>query len=141
MKTIINDAQKNWYAVKILFESIHSGTANLDKIDEADYDSSKKLYEESIILVEAATIKNAYEIAEEQAYRTEHEYLNTYEQLVKWRFVKLLHVFELNDNQLNSGTEVYSRFIHARKEDDIKDIINRYYPEALDPKEEPKPDG
>lgn len=131
------EPQINWYAVKVLFESIHFGNPLPDKVDEHYYDNNEKLFEESVILVKATTIEQAFKIAEGQAKQSEHEYLNTYNQLVKWQLVSILHAFELNDHELKNGTEIYSRFIHARKEDSVKDVITRYYPEALDKKEEP----
>ncbi|MED0670109.1 DUF4288 domain-containing protein [Aneurinibacillus aneurinilyticus] len=138
MEPNLQESQINWYAIKILFESIHFGNPLPDKIDEHYYDNNKKLFEESIILIKAKTIEQAYNIAEEQAKQSEHEYLNSYGQLVRWKFVNILHAFELNDDEFKTGTEIYSRFIHAKKEDTYKDIIIQYYPEALDKKDEPK---
>lgn len=132
MEQNFQESQLNWYAVKLLFESIHSGNPLLDKSDEHYYDNNEKLFEESIIIVQATTTKQAYNIAQDQAKQSEHEYLNTYGQLVKWKFINILHVFELNDSELKGGVEVYSRFIHAKKEDTIRDIIMQYYPESID---------
>lgn len=69
--------------------------------------------------------------AEKQAKRSEHEYLNAYGETVKWQLVSVLHAFELDDDECENGTELYSRFIHAKREDDVKHIIARYYPEAI----------
>lgn len=132
MEQNLREPQINWYTVKLLFESLHSGNPLPDKIDEYDSDSNEKLFEESIILVKAMTIDQAYKIAEDQAKKSEHEYMNTYGQLVKWQFVSIVDGFEINDNEWKNGMEVYSRFIHARKEENAKDIVIRYYPEALD---------
>ncbi|ERI09378.1 DUF4288 domain-containing protein [Aneurinibacillus aneurinilyticus] len=70
--------------------------------------------------------------AEKQAKRSEHEYLNAYGETVKWQLVSVLHAFELDDDEWENGTELYSRFIHAKREDDVKHIIARYYPEAVE---------
>lgn len=130
------ELQVNWYAVKLLFESIHSGNPIPipNENDQQHYANNEKLFEESIILVKAITMKQAYEIAEDLAKKSEHEYFNVYGELVKWQFVSILHSFELNDKELAPGTEIYSRFIHAKRDNNINDIIMRYYPEALDTK-------
>ncbi|PCN45222.1 hypothetical protein B9C88_04820 [Brevibacillus laterosporus] len=132
-----NECRMKWYSVKILFESIHSGAPLPDKIN-ADYYVSKdnKLLEESIILVKATDTEQACKLAEEYAKKAEHEYLNYYGEQVKDQFVCSLHAFELNDSEITTGVEVYSRFIHATSKETTNDIIKRYYPEALDEEEE-----
>jgi hypothetical protein len=129
MENSLHEPQVNWYAVKLLFESVHSGNPLLDKVDE-HYLANEKLFEESIILVNAIAMEQAYQIAEDLARKSEHEYSNVYGELVKWKFISILHVFELDDKELKTGTEIYSRFIHAKKENSSADIINRYYPET-----------
>ncbi|TCP59692.1 uncharacterized protein DUF4288 [Heliophilum fasciatum] len=124
------EIQTNWYTVKLLFESIHSGEPIVDKIDENYYDNDEKIFEESIILIKSKDIEEAHAVAEMRAKKSEHEYLNVYGQLVKWQFIKVIDVFELDDCEVRSGIEVYSRFIHTKKEDDIHDVISRYYPES-----------
>ena len=131
MEKSSQESQINWYTVKLLFESIHSGNPIPYKIDE-HYLANEKLFEESIILVKAITMEQAKEVAEELANKSEHDYFNAYGELVKWQFVSILHVFELNDDELTTGTEIYSRFIYAQKEDSGEDIIMCYFPEAQD---------
>ncbi|MEW6426027.1 MAG: DUF4288 domain-containing protein [Bacillota bacterium] len=132
MESNSQEFQVNWYTAKLLFESIHSGNPIPNEIDQHNFANNDKLFEESIILVKAVTMKQAYEIAEELAKKSEHEYMNVYGELVKWQFVRILHAFKLNDKELTPGTEIYSRFIHAKRDNSINDIIMRYYPEALD---------
>lgn len=45
--------QHNMYAVKLLFESVHSGEPDTTKMDEYYEESHDTLFEESIILVKA----------------------------------------------------------------------------------------
>ncbi|QOS98407.1 DUF4288 domain-containing protein [Brevibacterium sp. JNUCC-42] len=132
-----NECRMKWYSVKVLFESIHSGDPLPDKMN-ADYYVSKenKLFEESIIVVKATDIEQACKLAEEYAKKAEHEYLNYYGEQVRDQLVCTLHAFELNDLELTTGVEVYSRFIHATNKETTNDIIKRYYPEALDGEEE-----
>lgn len=126
-------SQVNWYTVKVLFESLHHGDPIPQKLDKDYFDNSDmKLFEESIILVKATTIEQAYEIASDLARKSEHEYLNTYGELVKWQYVSMIHAYELDCDNFTTGTEIYSRFIYAKKENNNRDIIMRYYPEALD---------
>lgn len=130
MDTKSTEAQTRWYAVKVLFESVHSGDPLPDKSDADDSDDNLKLFEESIILVKALNESQANERAALHAKKGEHEYLNAYGVSIKVQFVRILHTFELNDDELTDGTEIYARFIHARNENTAMDIIKRYYPEA-----------
>ncbi|QDS35016.1 DUF4288 domain-containing protein [Brevibacillus brevis] len=130
MDTKSTEAQTRWYAVKVLFESVHSGDPLPDKLDVDDNNYNLKLFEESIILVKALNEGQAKERAEIYAKKGEHEYLNTYGVSIKVQFVRILHTFEFNDDELADGTEIYARFIHASNENTTMDIIKRYYPEA-----------
>ncbi|EJL31957.1 DUF4288 domain-containing protein [Brevibacillus sp. BC25] len=130
MDTKSTESQTRWYAVKVLFESVHSGDPLPDKLDLDDDDNNLKLFEERIILVKALNEGQANEKAEINAKNSEDEYLNTYGVSILVQFVKILHTFELNDDELTDGTEIYARFIHASNENTAMDIIKRYYPEA-----------
>lgn len=54
--------QHNMYAVKLLFESVHSGEPDPTKIDEHYEESHNTLFEESIILVKANSLEEAHEL-------------------------------------------------------------------------------
>ncbi|WP_409175480.1 DUF4288 domain-containing protein [Brevibacillus fortis] len=130
MDTKSTEAQTRWYAVKVLFESVHSGDPLPDKSDVADTDYNLKLFEERIILVKALNEGQANEKAEVYSKNSEDEYMNTYGVSIMVQFVRILHTFELNDDELTDGTEIYARFIHTSKENTAMDIIKHYYPEA-----------
>lgn len=117
---IATRSHSGWYAVKVLFESVHA----------EDKNENLKLFEESIFLVKAFHEDEANEKAKVFAKKAEHEYVNTYGVSIKSQFVTILHTFELNDHELTDGTEIYARYIHAQKEDSAKIISKRYYPEA-----------
>lgn len=119
----------NMYAVKLLFESVHSGEPNLTKIDEHYEESHDTLFEESIILVKANSIEEAYELGEKIAIHSEESYDNMYGEQVTWTFRKVLHVFELDDTPFETGKELYARFLHVKKNETIDTIVKAYYPE------------
>ncbi|QWG46982.1 DUF4288 domain-containing protein [Bacillus mycoides] len=117
------------YAVKLLFESIHSGEPNPSKIDEHYEENHDTLFEESIILVKANTLEEAHELGEKIALQSEDTYDNMYDVQVTWKFRKVLHVFELNDTSFETGTELYARFLHVKKNETVDTVVKQYYPE------------
>jgi len=117
-----------WYSVKVLFESIHTGQSNTSLHEE----SNEKWFEESVVVVRAGSAEDAERRALRHAEQSEHAYRNGHGETVKWRFVRVIRVFELNDDVITDGTEVYSNFVVARKSDSVEDVINRYYTDELD---------
>jgi hypothetical protein len=120
-----------WYAVKLLYECIITGTPNPETIDE-NYTNTHKTYEESIMLVKAQSFDHAYSIAEKKAKGEEIDYVNQYDELVEWKFVEVLDCFILIDEKLQSGTELYSRFLRVPKDVSREKIISHYYPETVE---------
>jgi hypothetical protein len=98
-----------WYAVKLLYECIITGEPDPETIDY-NYNNTHKTYEESIMLVRAQPFENAYSIAEKKSKDAEIEYVNPYEERVKWKFIEALDCFIVGED-LESGTEVYSRYL------------------------------
>ncbi|WP_439874296.1 DUF4288 domain-containing protein [Bacillus mycoides] len=121
--------QHNTYAVKLLLESIHSGEPDPTKMDEHYEENHDTLFEESIILVKANSIAEAHELGEKIAIHSEESYDNMYGERVTWKFRKVLHVFELNDTSFETGTELYARFLHVKKNETIDTVVKAYYPE------------
>ncbi|EJQ99302.1 MULTISPECIES: DUF4288 domain-containing protein [Bacillus] len=117
------------YAVKLLFESVHSGEPNPSKIDEHYEENHDTLFEESIILVKANSLEEAHELGEKIALQSEDTYDNMYDVQVTWQFRKVLHVFELNDTSFETGTELYARFLHVKKNETVDTVVKQYYPE------------
>ncbi|SFS31953.1 DUF4288 domain-containing protein [Marininema halotolerans] len=116
----------SWYSVSCLFESIQIESVRHNNIDKNKADL--RLFEEKIILVKASDEHEAYEIAGKYARDDEFEYLNGFGEKVRVRFVTTLHAFEIFDQELGHGVEVYSRFIHATNQDTSGDIVRRYFP-------------
>ena len=114
-----------WYSVKVLFESVH-----IKNYKTSHNPHDEKLFEESIFLVKAKTEEQAYDIGKEHGIKAQTEYLNYYGETVRWTFIKIIDIFELSDDNIESGTEVYSRFIFAKGNDDVDKVLERYYPES-----------
>ncbi|MCP1165797.1 MULTISPECIES: DUF4288 domain-containing protein [Bacillus] len=117
------------YAVKLLFESVHSGEPDPTKIDEHYEENQNTLFEESIILVTANSLEEAYELGEKIAMQSEEPYDNVYGEQVTWTFRKVLHVFELDDTPFETGKELYGRFLHVKKNETVDTVVQKYYPE------------
>ena len=120
-----------WYAVKLLYECIIKGKPNPETIDK-NYTNAHKTYEESFMLVKAQSFEHAYTIAEKKAKELEHDYLNPYEEHVEWKFVKALDCFSILEENLQTGTELYSRFLRVPKDVSTEEIISHYYPETVE---------
>ncbi|MDL2417093.1 DUF4288 domain-containing protein [Bacillus tropicus] len=117
------------YAVKLLFESIHSGEPDALKIDEHYEKNHDTLFEESILLVKASSLEEAHALGEQMAIQSEHTYDNMYDEQITWTFRKLLHVFELDDTPFETGKELYARFLQVKKNETVDTVVQKYYPE------------
>ncbi len=113
-----------WFSVKVLFESVHS--------DAESMDDREKLFEESIIVLQANSADQAQERAKQHADQMQHGYRVLSGDWVEWQFVRVLDVFELIEDRVTDGVEVYARFIVAQPEDSADDVVERYFPESRD---------
>ena len=91
-----------WYAANLLFQSEHSTVSD-----------KENLWEESIRLIQADSTDQAMQKAKELGQRSEVCYLGEEADLVKWKFVRVERIFEIDDEKLKDGTEVFSRFLRA----------------------------
>ncbi|MGF9889634.1 DUF4288 domain-containing protein [Priestia megaterium] len=132
MKTTNSEeSDVQWYGVKVLYKHLIVGKPNTEKIDE-NYEDHQ-IFEESILLIKAQSFDQAYEIAEKEAKECEDSYTNVYDQTVKFQFIESLDAFLLyEEDELPSGTEVYSRFLHMPKEEKLANVLSRYYPEVTE---------
>lgn len=120
-----------WYAVKLIFESIISGKPDPKTIDE-NYTNSYKNFEESIVIVKAQSFEQAYSIAEKKASQKELEYTNPYGELVNIKFVQAIHCFSIGEETLGTGVEVYWRPLRVSKDTSTEDFLDRHYPETIE---------
>lgn len=92
-----------WYTVKTLTKS-SIPTSN-----------DKMVFDESIMLVEAANCEEAEEKAKNLVTKL---YLPVYENIegktVKWEFVKIIEVLDLCEDKIYSGIQVFTRIYEAR---------------------------
>jgi hypothetical protein len=88
-----------WYAANLLFQSAHIPT-----------ESKPTIWEESVRLIQAPSEAKARELAETigkseaQTYQVEHG-------LVIWKFDRVERIYSILDDELRSGSEVFSRFL------------------------------
>src|SRR5438034_5275431 len=89
-----------WFGVSLLFQSVRA--------DEAEEDA---LWEERIVLLQAANEATAQEEAQRLGKADEHDYEAADGGLIRWVFVQVDRVYPLLSETVESGTEVFSRFL------------------------------
>ena len=89
-----------WFSALLFFECEVIGAAESDP-----------LCEKSVRIFRAAGEEEAMTKAEEIGRRAETEYPNVDGQTVVWRFVRVLEVQDLTEEELGEGMEVFSRLM------------------------------
>jgi hypothetical protein len=89
-----------WFAANLLFEG-----ASPDDAPESS------LWEERIVLLDAGSEDAARQAAEQIGKDGEHEYTSATGELVRWRFHGTERVYSIDSPVLESGVEVFSRFL------------------------------
>ncbi len=105
-----------WFGVKTISRWETIGKPN--SMDDG-YDDEATLIEERIVLIRARSSDEAIKKAEKEAVENQSEYNNFYNQKVRIRYLKCCDAFELFDEDLKSGTEIFSmtKFISKKVED------------------------
>jgi len=98
-----------WFTASLLFKS------NIPNEPEA-----QALWEESIVLIRAADEEEARMKAEETGKCGEHEYLAAAGNQVRWSFQKIESIHEILVENLEHGTELFSRFLNFS---DVKNLL------------------
>ncbi len=80
-----------------------------------DMDWLDEWFEESIVLVQASDENEAWQKAEALGEQIAFEHQREANFGVRWEFVGVLSVYELLDEELTDGTEVFSRFLTAKE--------------------------
>ena len=91
-----------WYAASLMFEGIHPGQV-----------PEQSLWEESIRLFEATDEDAAKRMAESAAQKNSVTFATDKGDSVEWKFVRIERIFEIGDEPVKSGSEVFSRFLRA----------------------------
>lgn len=101
-----------WYSVNLLFEGVHPSQP-----------AEENLWEESIRVIQADNEDAAINIASEAARKNEVTFKTVNADEVRWRFVKVERVFEIGDEPVGSGREVFSRFLRASE---VKSLLTPF---------------
>ncbi len=88
-----------WFSVQALFRCDVDG--ELDDV----------LYKKNIFLINVSDTQKASEKAGQTALSFEHQYKNSDGNEVSWKFVKVLEIQELLENELYDGIEVFARLL------------------------------
>jgi hypothetical protein len=91
-----------WFSAAILLRS--------EAVDRMPADS---LWEESIVLVNADTEDDALTIATNLGRRREHSYSVEGGVELRWLFDRVERIYAIESEELQSGTELFSRFLRA----------------------------
>jgi len=99
-----------WYVASAFFTSADSGSQQ----------NLSALWEEVLLLIDAADDESAARAAEEIARSTEHEYAVSQPtpHVLRWTFVKVERVNRVED-PLAHGTELFSRFLRATEAESL----------------------
>ncbi len=107
----------SWYTVSLLLKSIHSPPAKFEP-----------LWELRLVLVEAETEDDAHQKGEKIGKEAELEYGVEYKgsqvgEKLKWTFMQVERVCQIESEKLADGTELYSRFL---RDSEVKSILTPY---------------
>jgi hypothetical protein len=93
-----------WFTVSLLIEGVHVGQP-----------PSESLWEEQLVLIRAKDEAEAQQQGEAYGRAEEHEYISATGDLVRWHFRRVERVHAINAETLDSGTEVFSRFLRPEE--------------------------
>jgi len=97
-----------WFTASILFQSEISG------------DQNSPLWEERIILLKADSEPEAKSLAERYGRSAETKYVSATKEEVAWKVESILGLNEVLDSSLDSGAEVFSRFLDSKQVNELK---------------------
>jgi hypothetical protein len=73
----------------------------------------KSLWEERFMLIKSANEQDARSQIEETCSQNQAAYKNNKGELISWKFVTVERVYPIDQDNLTSGTEVFSRFLRS----------------------------
>jgi hypothetical protein len=95
------DLESNLFSASLFFRSSCNGEF-----------SPGCIWEESIIILKAKTVEDAYERSVKLGMSRQTSYLNSNGEKIEWTFVKVERVFNIIDSMIDGG-EVFSRFLRS----------------------------
>ncbi|MCF8278319.1 MAG: DUF4288 domain-containing protein [Flavobacteriales bacterium] len=101
-----------WFAVKLVYVNEVIGKPDPKLVDN-NFKENYVAYEESVVLIKAKSFDEAYVKSEKIGKENEDDYTNIYGQTVQQRLVGEVDCFELLDEPLENGTELYSNIIET----------------------------
>lgn len=118
---------KEWFSVKIIYINRIEGEPQAELIDE-NFTPHFIAYEESVVVIRARSFEKAYAKAQRIAKENESEYENKYGQKVITRYFDAIDCFQLFDEKLKDGTEIYSNIIESSTKLERRDFIKQMFP-------------
>lgn len=103
----------NYYSVKIIKQIIVEGPPDLTLTNEPYEEITDQSFEESIMLVRAQSFDHAYKIAIRKSTEYDEPYYNIFGQKVTWKYIDAVDCYLIMEDEVGSGTEVYSCFHHV----------------------------
>ena len=77
--------------------------------------SLEDLFEEIIVVFDCVDDDDLKQKSLEWAKMHEHEYKNEAGEMVYWKFVEILHISPLETDEIQSGIEIFSRFLTRKQ--------------------------
>jgi hypothetical protein len=96
------DSKNDLFAVNVLFHSLRNGEL-----------CPENLWEESIVLIEASSAKEALRKATELARDKKISYKAENGDQLDWEFSRVVQAFQIDAQQLMNGTELFSRHLRT----------------------------
>ena len=81
------------------------------------------LWEEQIFLIDAESEEDARVKGEQVARAERAEYRNAAGEMIHWKFKNIESVHQIMDEELKSGTEVFSRFL---REEQVQSMLKPF---------------
>jgi hypothetical protein len=102
-----------WFAVNVLFEGVHVGRP-----------PQESLWEERLLLIEADSETEAQQQAETRGRADQHQYTSATGDLIDWQFRQVERVYAIEGIALESGTELFSRFL---KPSEVESLLTSFH--------------
>jgi Domain of unknown function (DUF4288) len=100
-----------FYSASLLYRSVIPGR-----------EEEESLWEDSIVLIEAASEEDALDKAKQIGKSAEHDYVSATDEHVSWAFVRVDSVCEIGSS-LSPGCELFSRFLRASE---ARSLLSRF---------------
>lgn len=101
-------SEMRWFSASLFFRAMHSNES-----------IKSDIWDERIILISASSINEATERVNTYAEESEVAYQVTDTDSLCWSFVRVERIFEIQSDKLESGTEIFSRFLRSSEVESI----------------------